>query len=225
MKITENSRGLWLLGIVGCILFGVGDLLLGFVDPGIVSEKFSVIRAGNGADYDLTKVVWTLTLGTVGMAFLIPGFCAQADILKDEKRKPMFRFLMTLCTVSWVVIHTTVSAGIYIYSWCMHKGDAALAQELTIDVMGLFSPMQTVAYVFLAVPMIVQIIDIVRGKTVCKRTAVLFTPIVWMCVFAGAAKILPSSPFANGLDTFCMNGGMIVWLVYLCIAVPHRNKK
>ena len=222
-KFKINNRTLWISGIVGCILFGIGDWLLGFVDPGIVSEQFSVIRAGNGAGYDLAKVVWTLTLGTVGMSFLIPGFRAQAEILKDEKDKPMFRFLMTLCTVSWIVIHTTVSAGIYIYSWCMHKGDAALAQELTLDVMGLFLPMQIISYVFLAVPMIVQIIDIVRGKTVCKRTALLFTPVVWMAVFSGAAKILPASPLANGLDTFCMNGGMIVWLVYLCIAVPHGN--
>ena len=97
-KIKDNSRALWLIGIIGCILFGIGDWLLGFVDPGIVSEKFSVIRAGNGADYDLAKVVWTLALGTAGMAFLIPGFRAQADILRDEKDKPLFRFLMTLCS-------------------------------------------------------------------------------------------------------------------------------
>lgn len=223
-KIRNNSKILWFLGIIGCILFGIGDWLLGFVDPGIVSEKFSVIRAGNGAEYELAKVVWTLALGTVGMAFLIPGFRAQADILKDEKDKPMFRFLMTLCTVSWIVIHTTVSAGIYIYSWCMHKGDAELAQELTLDVMGLFLPMQVIAYIFLAVLLIVQIIGIVRGKTVCRKIAVIFTPVVWMAVFSGAAKILPASPFANGLDTFCMNGGMIVWLIYLCVSVPQKNK-
>ena len=223
--LKNNSRALWICGIIGCLLFGTGDWLLGFTDPGIVSEKFSVIKAGNGADYDLARIVWTLTLGTAGMFFLIPGFRAQADILRDEKRKPLFRFLMTLCTVSWIVIHTTVSAGIYVYSWCMHRGDSELAQALTLDVMALFQPMQIIAYIFLAVPLIVQIADIVRGKTVCGKTAVLFSPLVWMAVFAGTAKILPPSPFANGLDTFCMNGGMTVWLLYLCICASGKIGK
>lgn len=213
--MDSNSRKLWALGIIGCLLFGIGDWLLGYVAPGQIGEEFHVMRVGHGADYSLMKANITLLLGVIGMAFLIPGFRAHADILKDEKRKPLFRFLMSLCTVAWVVIHTTVSVGIYIYSWCMHMGDPVLAHDLTIDVMDLFQPMQIVSYVFLAVPLIMQIVDIVRGRTICKKVAVLFTSVVWMCVFSAIAKVLPASPFANGLDTFSVNAGMIVWFGYL----------
>ena len=221
--MKNNSRKLWMLGIIGCLLFGIGDWLLGYVAPGQIGAEFHVMRVGHGADYSLVKVAITLLFGVIGTAFLIPGFRAQADILKDEKRKPLFRFLMSLCVVAWLVIHTTVSVGIYIYSWCMHMGDPALAHNLTIDVMDLFQPMQIVSYVFLAVPLVMQIVDIVRGKTVCNRKAVLFTSVVWMCVFSVIAKVLPASPFANGLDTFSMNAGMIVWLGYLIVTNPSKQ--
>ncbi|MBQ7433296.1 MAG: hypothetical protein IJV50_07565 [Lachnospiraceae bacterium] len=217
--MKNSSRKLWTLGIIGCICFGIGDWLLGYVDPGVIGEEFHVMRVGHGADYSLMKVTVTLFLGVIGMAFLIPGFRAQADILKDEKRKPLFRFFMTLCAVAWLVIHVTVSAGIFVYSWCMHQGDAVLAHDLAIDVMNLFQPMQLVSYVFLAVPLIMQILDIVRGRTVCKRTAVLFTSVVWMCVFSIFKFVFPASAFVNGLDTFSMNAGMIVWFIYLLLQV------
>lgn len=43
------------MGLLGCALFGVGDWLLGFVDPQPVSEVFSVLKAGHGADYPLME--------------------------------------------------------------------------------------------------------------------------------------------------------------------------
>ena len=64
-----------------------------------------------------------------------------------------------------------------------------------------------------------EIVDIVRGKTVCKRTAVLFTSVVWMCVFSIFKFVFPASAFVNGLDTFSMNAGMIVWFIYLLLQV------
>lgn len=213
--MKKSTGKLWLYGIIGCICFGIGDWLLGYVDPGVIGEEFHVIRVGHGADYSLMKVTITMLLGVLGMVFLIPGFRAQADILKDEKRKPVFRFLMTLCAVAWLAIHVTVSTGVYIYSWCMHQGDAAMAHDLTIDVLGLFRPIQFVSYAFLAVTLIMQILDIVKGRTLCPKIAVLFTPAVWMGALSLFQFVFPLSPFANGLYTFSMNGGMIIWFIYL----------
>ena len=41
----KSDQKFWLLGFVGCALFGIGDWLLGYVDPQPVSEAFS-----NGID-------------------------------------------------------------------------------------------------------------------------------------------------------------------------------
>lgn len=47
------------------------------------------------------------------------------------------------------------------------------------------------------------------------RESCAFSPIVPMMVIFIAAQLLPQSPFSYGLYTFCMNGGMLVWFVYL----------
>ena len=33
-----------MLGIIGCICFGIGDWLLGYVDPGVIGERISEIK-------------------------------------------------------------------------------------------------------------------------------------------------------------------------------------
>lgn len=220
-----KTRKYWLLGIIGGLCFGAGDWLLEYVDPASVGEEFHVIHMGHGANYDLTKVSVTLLLAALGMVFLLPGFRAMANIVKDEKKKAREQFLWSLCAVGWIMIHFTVSVGIYVYSWCMHLENVELAHDLAVDVMDLFQPMQLVCYVFVAAPLILQLIDILRGKTVCKKMAALFSPLVWMCIFSAMAKILPAGPLANGLDGFCMNFGMIVWFVYLCMTNPVCHEK
>ena len=57
--MMREYRKYWLLGILGAACFGIGDWLLGYVDPSIVNKSFSVIKAGHGAGYDLTKFTVT----------------------------------------------------------------------------------------------------------------------------------------------------------------------
>ena len=109
--------------------FGIGDWLLGYVDPGIVNESFSVIKAGHGADYDLFKITITLLFGAIGVPFLMLGCVKMADLITEEKKKKNFRF--------------------------------------------------------------------------------------WMALLSGLKFLIPASPFSNGIDTFCMNAGLIIWCVYL----------
>lgn len=57
----------------------------------------------------------------------------------------------------------------------------------------------------------------VLAMTCLKKASVLFTPIVLMGIIFVIAQILPLSSFSYGLYTFCMNGGMLVWFMYLLI--------
>lgn len=77
-----------IFGIIGCLCFGIGDWLLGYVDPALVeSGVFYFIRAGHGADYDMAKAVVTLILMVIGICFLYPRLLHISEIANDEKTK------------------------------------------------------------------------------------------------------------------------------------------
>lgn len=77
-----------IFGMIGCLCFGIGDWLLGYVDPApIEGNVFYFIRAGHGAGYNLSKAAFALALAMAGMCFLYPGFVHIADIVKDEKNE------------------------------------------------------------------------------------------------------------------------------------------
>ncbi len=54
--MASQYRKYWLCGIIGAILFGIGDALLGFVDPESVSSYFYVLKTGHGAAYPLYRI-------------------------------------------------------------------------------------------------------------------------------------------------------------------------
>lgn len=220
-RIRKSS----IAGIIGCIFFGTGDWLLGWVEPGIVDRSFLLIREGHGADYGLMRVAVTLVLGMAGMVFLLPGYQGMAEIAADEKRKRRLRFTMALCAAGWLALHFTVAAGIWVYSWLMHQGMEELAVESAAGIIKMLMPAQMTAYAFIYLPLIQMLVYILRRQTVYKRTAALAAPVLWMAVLGTAAGCMPASPFSTGLFAFCMNGAMIVWFVFCLVKKPVLDKQ
>lgn len=220
--MKKEYQKYWLCGIIGAVCFGIGDWLLGYVDPGIINESFSVIKAGHGAGYDLTKLTITLLFGAIGVPFLMLGCVKMADLITEEKRKKTFRFWMTLLPVGWLIIHFTVSISIYVYSWCMHSGTAETAEKLATDIIQMMQPAQMVSWFFAGFPLVLLIVYVLRGKTVLKKRSQFFTPLLWMALLSGLKFVIPESPFSNAIDTFCMNAGLIIWFVYLIAAKAER---
>lgn len=102
-----------------------------------------------------------------------------------------------------------------VFSIAERAGGRELAISLSHDMNSACLLFLYCAYVFVAAALITLIVLILCGKTRLKRTAALFTPAVPMGIISVVSGLLPASPFAYGLSTFCMNGGLIVWFVYL----------
>ena len=86
----------------------------------------------------------------------------------------------------------------------------------------MMQPAQIVSYLFIGIPLVLLIIYVLRGKTVLKKRSQFFTPLLWMALLSGLKFIVPATPFSNGIDTFCMNAGLIIWFVYLIAAKAER---
>ena len=205
-----------IFGMIGCLCFGIGDWLLGYVDPApIEGNAFYFIRAGHGAGYNLSKAAFALALAMAGMCFLYPGFVHIADIVKDEKTKCSLEYAFGLCSIGWLALHILVSVNVLVFAHAEKNGGRELAVALSGSLGSAGMAALFCIFFLVAVSFVMLFIDILRQKTCLKRSAVLFSPIVPMMVIFIAAQLLPQSPFSYGLYTFCMNGGMLVWFVYL----------
>lgn len=212
-------------GIIGCLCFGIGDWLLGYVDPALIEGYvFYFIRAGHGADYSTSKAAMALVLAVVGMCFLYPGFIHISDITKDEKTKRFLGYVFGLCSVGWLIIHFIVAVNVIVFSQAEKNGSRKLAITLSNCLGSAGMAALCCAYLFVAFAFIKLIADIIRQKTYLKRSEAFFTPILPMTILSIISQVLPQSPFSYGLFTFCMNGGMLVWFVYLLTKDRKTNR-
>ena len=210
------SKKYIIFGMIGCLCFGVGDWLLGYVDPALVKgDVFYFIRAGHGADYNTSKAVTALVMAVAGMCFLYPGFVHISDIARDEKTKGSLGYVFGLCSAGWLIIHFIVAANVIVFSQAEKSGGREFAITLSNRFgNGCFITLGC-AYLFVAAAFIKLTADILRRKTHIRRSGVFFSPAVPMAVFSLISMVIPQSPFSYGLFTFCMNGGMLVWFHYL----------
>lgn len=209
-------------GIIGCVLFGVGDWLLGFVDPGKVPEDvFYFISAGHGAGYPDWKIMVTMVCAIIGVLFLWQGFVHISDLMKEEKDMEGAKRVFTFLTYSWLIIHFVVTIIVFIYSYSCRTLGSEQAVIITNGLDKVLDPCILIAYFILGIALIDLIIIIARGRTKLKRTDAFITPLTWMLIIGAVSMVLPASPFSKGLYTFCMNGGMIVWFIRLLIR-PER---
>ena len=209
-------------GIIGCVLFGVGDWLLGFVDPGKVPEDvFYFISAGHGAGYPDWKIMVTMVCAIIGVLFLWQGFVHISDLMKEEKDMEGAKRVFTFLTYSWLIIHFVVTIIVFIYSYSCRTLGSEQAVIITNGLDKVLDPCILIAYFILGIALIDLIIIIARGRTKLKRTDAFITPLTWMLIIGAVSMVLPASMFSKGLYTFCMNGGMIVWFIRLLIR-PER---
>lgn len=205
-------------GIVGCVLFGVGDWLLGFVDPEEVQEDvFYFISAGHGAGYPDWKIMVTMGCAIIGVLFLWQGFVHISDLMIEERDKAGAARVFTFMTYSWLIIHFVVTIMVFIYSYSCRTIGTDQAVMITNGLDKVMNPCIFIAYLILGIALVDLVIVIARGKTKLKRSDAFITPLTWILIIGAVSMVLPASPFSKGLYTFCMNGGMIVWFIRLIL--------
>ena len=214
-------------GIIGCILFSIGDWLLGFVDPAKVNgDVFYFISAGHGAEYPSVKITATIITAVIGVLFMHQGCTHISDLMKSDKDKAGASRVFAFMTFAWLILHFVVTVNVYAYSYmCRNFGNEQAAQfsqnMSTVLNLGLY-----LSYFIIAVALIDLILVIAKGRTYLSRKEAFFTPLTWIALIGAVSMLLPESAFSKGLYTFCMNGGMIVWFARMLFGKkPLNNQK
>ena len=198
------------------MLFGTGDWLLGLADPEKVQgDVFYFLSAGHGAGYPSWKITVTLLTAVIGALFMHSGCVHISGLMKSEKDRAGAERVFAFMTYAWLILHFVVTVNVYAYSYmCRNLGEeqaALLSQDLGRVMNGALY----LSYFIIAVALADLVIAIARGRTILSVREAFFTPLTWIGLIGAVSLLLPESPFAKGLYTFCMNGGMIVWFIRL----------
>lgn len=207
-----------LQGIAGCLLFGIGDWLLGFVDPAKVNgDVFYFISAGHGADYPLWKITVTLITAVIGALFMHQGCVRVSDLMKHDSDRSGASRVFAFLTISWLVLHLVVTVNVCAYSCVCRDLGSEQAAQLSHSFSKALGGGLYISYFFIAAALADLVIVIARGRTYLRRREAFFTPLTWICLIGAVSLVLPESPFSKGLYTFCMNGGMILWFARMLL--------
>lgn len=201
----------WLVpGVLGALLMLAGDWLLGYVDPALLTEQSSILRAGYAGDYALWRPAAAMATGTLGLLCYLPGLWGMALTIRNKGWRKRFCWTMAAGLPGWMLIHYFFSQLIYQFAWASQNGDT-MALEAACAVNLAFRYPVGVWYVLMAVPFLLHLGLTVRGLTHLPRWTALLSPVVCLVALRVLAALLPQTPFAYGLSIGAMNEAMLIW--------------
>ena len=211
-------------GIVGALLLGIGDWLLGFTDPShIDGAVWNALVSGYTKNYSLLRPVIAMPLGFFGVLSYAPCIWEMGQIFKDKKTRKIQSIFMTASMGGWALLHYLYSAAVFVFAYsCRYIGQSE-AVNITNALYGAVMPGMSLWLVFMLIPFILHFVDIARGKSYLPKKMLAFHTLVWWAVIYFGSSVLPKTAFTNGLKTFAMNGAMLVWLAAVLIYGYHYD--
>ena len=210
-----STKRFWFSGILGCLFFGIGDWLLGCVDPGKVEGKvFYYIREGHGAGFSTSRFILTIITAMIGICFLFPAVTHIGNIAVNPKVRRALRLCFGFGSIGWVTIHFIAAANVLAFSLA-DSISRETAAEISLKMSHATEIPLYLAYFLVAVPLVLLTVLILMKKTSLPRTAAIYAPLLPMLIIFLIAKLMPENAFSYGLYTFAMNGGLWVWFRYL----------
>ncbi len=212
-------------GIIGALLLGIGDWLLGFTDPTpIDGAAWNALTAGYTKDYDLLRPIIAMPLGFFGVLSYAPCMWEMGQIFKDEKTRKTQSIFMIAGMGGWALLHYLYSAVIFVFAWMCKNIGQSEALNTANALYKAVLPGMSLWLVFMLMPFVIHFADMARGKSRLPKKMLVFHTLVWWALIYFGTSALPKTAFTNGLNTFAMNGSMLVWLTAVLIYKAKNEK-
>ena len=112
MKIEEKTKRLLLIGIVGCLLYVIGDFLFAATGKGQTTESIGFMLRVAYLEMGTWRMAASILCGFVGTLLYYMGFHCMYGLLKlhvteekDLKWVKLFRVAYVTGTVAWAYVH------------------------------------------------------------------------------------------------------------------------
>ena len=236
MATVEKSKKLLYIGIIGCLLYVIGDFLFAATGRGQTTESIGFMVRVAYLEMGAWRMVASILCGFIGTLMYYMGFHRMYGLLKyrakEEKDRiwvRLFRVAYVTGTVAWAYVHAMFMtvALIFKYTWQTY-GDMQAAADIANRVFYANAAPMVIAYVLCDVLLTVVTIAMVWKRIIPLKStgarilATLCNPMALPGIVGNLLALLPWP--LNQLDHGTESFGHALVLILGLILLKEMNK-
>lgn len=235
-SIYEKSKNLLLAGIIGCLLYVIGDLLFAATGKGQTTESIGLMVRLAYLEMGTWRMVASILCGFVGTILYYMGFHRMYGLLKihiaDEKNGKwvrLFRVAYITGTVAWAYVHAMFMNTALIFKYVFQlDGDIQAAADIANKVFYANSAPMLIAYILCDVLLTVVMIVLIWKKilplknTWARILATLCNPIMMPGIVGNLVTLFPWP--INQIDHGTESAGHALVLILGLILLNEMEK-
>lgn len=236
MSEKERSKRLLIVGIVGCMLYVIGDFLFAATGRGQTTESIGFMVRIPYLEMGTWRMVASILCGFVGTLFYYTGFHRMYGLLKlhvkeakDQKWVKLFRVAYVTGTVAWAYVHAMFMTVALIFKYIYQSyGDMQNAADIANRVFYANAAPMIIAYLLCDVLLTVVMIILVWKRLIPLKStgarilAALCNPMALPGIVGNLLGLLPWP--INQLDHGTESFGHALVLILGLILLKEMNR-
>ena len=205
METAGKTRKLLIAGIIGCLLYVVGDFLFAATGKGQTTETIGLVTKVAYLYMAEWRMWASILCGFIGTILYYMGFHRMYGLLKIHVTEPknriwvrLFRAAYVMGTVAWAWVHAMFMTNALIFKYVYEAyGDVQTAADIANRVLYANAPGMVIAYIICDVGLAIIMVTLVwKGiiplkKTGSKILASFCNPIALPGVIGNVAAVFP----------------------------------
>ncbi len=239
MTNDKQSRRLLIVGIIGCMLYVIGDFLFAATEKGQTTESIGFMVRIAYLEMGTWRMVLSILCGFVGTLMYYMGFHRMYSLLKihtdhlgDQKNQKwvrLFRVAYITGTVSWAYVHAMFMTVALIFKYIYQSyGDVQTAADIANQVFYANAAPMLAAYLLCDLGLTVIMIVFVWKRVIplkstgARIAATLCNPMMMPGIIGNLFLLLPWP--INQLDHGTESFGHVLVLVLGLIMLNEMNR-
>lgn len=238
MKPAEKTRKLLIVGIVGCLLYVVGDFLYAATGKGQTTETIGLFTKIAYLDMATWRMWASIFCGFAGTVLYYMGFHQMYGLLKLHVTEPknriwvkLFHMAYIMGTAAWAWVHAMFMTNALIFKFVYQAyGEMQTAADIANRVLYANAPGMLIAYILCDIGLTVTMIAMVWKRIIPLRNtgarllATFCNPIMLPGVVGNLLALLPwpVNQLDHGTESF---GHALVLLLGLILFKEMGEKE
>ena len=205
MKQSEKAKRLLIIGIVGCLLYVMGDFLYAATGKGQTTESIGLFTMVAYLDMAPWRMGASILCGFAGSVLYYMGFHQMYGLLKAHVTTPrdqiwvrLFHVAYIMGTVAWAWVHAMFMTDALIFKYVYQAyGEMQKAADIANRVLYVNAPGMLIAYILCDLGLTVTMIAMVWKRiiplksTAARIIATLCNPLMLPGVVGNLIALLP----------------------------------